>query len=88
MRTTLSNPEMNLIEWFAFDGLILPIAIMVIGGWLIHFGQRRPELDPDSVASLPLLFRFLVGLKAERPVGVFMVLSGLLVGMLRLRHLI
>lgn len=79
---------MDLIEWFAFEGLILPIALMVIGGWMIRSGPRRVEPDPDSVASLPGPLRFLARLKAERPVGIFMVLCGLLIGAWRLGSLV
>lgn len=79
---------MELLEWFAFDGLILPIAITVMGGWMIHFGPKRAEPDPDTVASLPAPLRFLARLRVERPVGIFMVVCGLLIGMLRLGPLI
>jgi len=79
---------MVMIEWFAFEGLILPIVIMLVGGWMIHFGPKRGEADPDSVASLPPPLRFLARLKVERPVGVFMVLCGLLIGALRLGPLV
>lgn len=79
---------MNLIEWFAFEGLILPIALMAIGGWMIHSGPGRAEPDPDSVAALPRPLRFLARLKADRPVGIFMVLCGLLIGALRLGSLV
>lgn len=79
---------MELLEWFAFDGLILPIFIMAVGGWMIHSGPKRSRPDPDAVASLPAPFRFLAGLKAERPAGILMVLCGLLIGMLRLGSMI
>lgn len=79
---------MKLLEWFAFDGLILPIAIIAIGGWMLYFGPKRAEPDADAVASLPVPLQFLARLKAERPVGVFMVVCGLLIGMLPLGPLI
>ena len=78
---------MEILEWFAFEGLILPIAIMAWGGWLIHFGPTRPKSDPDAIAAMPALLRFLARHNFERPAGIFMALCGLLIGILRLPSL-
>lgn len=80
--------NMELLEWFAFDGLILPIFIMAMGGWMIHSGPKRSPPDADAVASLPAPLRFLASLRIERPVGIFMVVCGLVIGMLRLGSMI
>ena len=83
-----SNSIMELLEWFALDGLILPITIMAMGGWMNYSGPKRSEPDPDAVASLPAPLRFLARLRAERPAGIFMEVCGLLIGMLRLGSMI